>query len=104
MKFFIFILKEVYHATPSLTQMKAISIPGYIAPEKVLCRFFLFFFVKHNYIIAVLFQFYSKRGEKVIPFYANLPEVIVQRSLADPNIATMIIRYPVLCQEDVPIM
>ena len=35
LKFFIFILKEFYPLTPSLTQLKKVALPGYVSPEKV---------------------------------------------------------------------
>ena len=35
LKFFIFAMKQVYPETPSLSQLKAKSLPDYIPPKKV---------------------------------------------------------------------
>lgn len=45
-------------------------------------------------------QFYSSND---IPFYVNLPEVVLARCLDDPKTAPIIKRYPVLKKDDQPI-
>lgn len=45
-------------------------------------------------------QFYSKNG---IPFYVNLPEVVIRQCLGDPKVSPMIARYPIECEENEPI-
>ena len=45
-------------------------------------------------------QCHSPNG---IPFYINLPEVIIARCLSNPHTASLIKRYPVLKEDDEPI-
>jgi hypothetical protein len=49
--------------------------------------------------IAII-QFYSLKG---IPFFVNMPEVVLRKCIGDPMTAPLIHRYPVLKGEDEPI-
>lgn len=85
-------MKQVHPETPSLSQLKSISIPGYVPPKKVkqLQSFFLRCFSVFKY------QYYSSLG---LPFYVNLPELAVSRSIGDPTVSAKIRRHPVEIKE-----
>ena len=73
---------------PSLSQLKSFSLPGIKLPKKVIKDQCIIYMAINSHHIR---QCYSSSG---IPYYINLPSVILQQSLSNPEIAEKLHLYP----------
>ena len=87
MKYVFFMCKDLNPFSPSLTRIKNIELPGYTSPVKVI----IIVIIKHVSSEPFL-QFSASDG---MPFYMNLPSIILKRSLARKDVAEQLNRYPV---------
>ena len=99
LKFAIHICKELQPGTPSLYQLKAIVLPGFIPPAKVYIAIAATVAITCIYIHAMVYtelqsflQFYTPAGN---PFYVNLPSTILRLALGSFDISRQLHRYPV---------
>ena len=92
LKFAIHICKELQPGTPSLYQLKAFVLPGFVPPAKVYCCNNMHVYMQWYTEQQSFLQFYTPAG---IPFYVNLPSTILRLALGSSDISRQLHRYPV---------